>query len=270
LPLRQALVSFRAVSMARVIPPFVLCVAAALTACAADKGTSGQADARKRGRVGERTDPTGRAAPGAVAGGRPRAPDAADERPVVLFLGTSLTAGLGLDPDEAYPARVQEKVDSAGLPWRVVNGGVSGETSAGALRRLEWILGPSVKVLVVETGANDGLRGLDVDSTRANLEAIVARARAAVPGVRIIVASMEAPPNLGATYTARFRAIFRDVARRQRLVLVPFILDGVGGVDSLNQGDGIHPNVVGARLVAANVWRVLEPVLRAEGTGGRR
>ena len=191
--------------------------------------------------------------------------DSADDRPVVLILGTSLTAGLGLDPDEAYPARLQELVDSAGLRWRVVNGGVSGETSAGALRRLQWILQPNVRVLVVETGANDGLRGLDPDSTRANLEAIVRRARAFDPGIRIVLAGMEAPPNLGAAYTARFRGIYRDLARRERLALIPFLLEGVGGVDSLNQEDGIHPNEVGARVVAANVWRVLEQVLRTSG-----
>jgi acyl-CoA thioesterase-1 len=145
---------------------------------------------------------------------------------------------------------------------------VSGETSAGALRRLEWILQPNVKVLVVETGANDGLRGLDPDSTRANLEAIVRRARAADPGIRIVLAGMEAPPNLGAAYTARFRGIYRDLARRERLALIPFILEGVGGVDSLNQGDGIHPNEAGARIVAGSVWRVLEVVLN--GAPGHR
>jgi len=191
---------------------------------------------------------------------------AAGDRPAILFLGTSLTAGLGLDPDQAYAALIQRKLDSAGLRWRAINGGVSGETSAGALRRLDWILHPDVRVLVVETGANDGLRGLDVDSTRANIDGIVRRARAEVPGIRIVLAGMEAPPNLGATYTTRFRALFRDLARRERLPFIPFLLAGVGGVDSLNQGDGIHPNVKGERIVAANVWRVLEPVLRAAGT----
>jgi len=193
----------------------------------------------------------------------PPGSDSADARPVVLFLGTSLTAGLGVDPAEAYPALVQERLDSAGLRWRAVNAGVSGETSAGALRRLAWVLGPNVRVLVVETGANDGLRGLEVDSTRANIEAVITGARSQVPGVRVVLAGMEAPPNLGADYTSRFRAIFRDVARRERLPLIPFILDGVGGVDSLNQADGIHPTAAGHEIVAANVWRVLEPVLRS-------
>ncbi|HVO33992.1 MAG TPA: arylesterase [Gemmatimonadales bacterium] len=179
-----------------------------------------------------------------------------------MFLGTSLTAGLGLDPSQAFPALIQRRLDSLRLPWRAVNAGVSGETSAGARRRLDWVLKDAPAILVLETGANDGLRGLDVDTTRANLEAIVRRARARVPGIRIVLAGMEAPPNFGASYTARFRAIFREVAAREHLALIPFLLAGVGGVDSLNQGDGIHPNVAGERIVAANVWRVLEPLVR--------
>jgi len=228
---------------------------------------------RPAGASAGRTARDARTAPGLASGDRsfPGAPEAAAspgsaagaaDRLAILFLGTSLTAGLGLDPDQAYPALIQRKLDSAGLRWRAINGGVSGETSAGALRRLDWILHPDARVLVVETGANDGLRGLDVDSTRANLEAIVRQARAAVPGIRIVLAGMEAPPNLGATYTSRFRAVFRDLARRERLAFIPFILAGVGGVDSLNQGDGIHPNVRGERIVAANVWRVIETVIR--------
>ena len=184
---------------------------------------------------------------------------------LIVFLGTSLTAGLGLDASQAFPALIQRKLDAEHLRWRAVNAGVSGETSAGALRRLDWVLKDAPAILVVETGANDGLRGLDVDTTRANLEAIVRRARAAVPGIRIVLAGMEAPPNLGARYTARFRAIFREVATREHLALIPFLLTGVGGVDSLNQGDGIHPNVAGERIVAANVWRVLEPLVRGSG-----
>ena len=184
----------------------------------------------------------------------------------ILFLGTSLTAGLGLEASQAFPALIQRKLDAGHLRWRAVNAGVSGETSAGALRRLDWVLRDAPAILVVETGANDGLRGLDVDTTRANLESLVRRARAAVPGIRIVLAGMEAPPNLGARYTARFRAIFREVATREHLALIPFLLTGVGGVDSLNQGDGIHPNVAGERVVADNVWRVLEPLVRGKGT----
>jgi acyl-CoA thioesterase I len=263
--------------MRRILPRSALVVAALLAACTADQRASGRAGERPGAPADGRTSGPADERPGAPAddrtrgpAGRRTAPDASDGRPVVLILGTSLTAGLGLDPDEAYPARVQELADRAGLQWRIVNGGVSGETSAGAVRRLGWILQPYVKVLVVETGANDGLRGLDPDSTRANLETIVRRARAAAPDLRIVLAGMEAPPNLGAAYTARFRALFRDVARRERLALIPFILQGVGGVDSLNQGDGIHPNAAGARIVAANVWKVLEPELQAAAQAYQR
>lgn len=180
----------------------------------------------------------------------------------IVFLGTSLTAGLGLDPSQAFPALVQARLDSLHLAWRAVNAGVSGETSAGALRRVDWVLRDAPAILVLETGANDGLRGLDPDTTRANLESIVRSARARVPGIRIVLAGMEAPPNMGARYTARFRAIYRDVASRERLVLIPFLLAGVGGVDSLNQEDGIHPNAAGERIVAATVWRALGPLVR--------
>jgi len=186
----------------------------------------------------------------------------------VVFLGTSLTAGLGLDPDQAYPAVIQRRLDSLKLPWRAVNAGVSGETSAGALRRLDWVLREKPAILVVETGANDMLRGEDLDSTRANLEAIVRGARAADPGVTIVLAGMEAAPNLGPRYAARFRDLFRELAAREHLPLIPFLLQGVGGVDSLNQADGIHPTAAGARIVADNVWRVVGPLVTA-GTGAR-
>ena len=139
-----------------------------------------------------------------------------DPRPVLLFLGTSLTAGLGVDQDSAYPALIQRRIDSLGLAWQVINGGLSGETSAGALRRLEWLLNGPVRVLVIETGANDGLRGLDVDSTRANIDAIVARARRHDSTMTIVLTGMEAPPNLGQAFTGRFRALYRDMARRER------------------------------------------------------
>ncbi len=179
----------------------------------------------------------------------------------IVFLGTSLTAGLGLDPDSAYPALIQRKVDSAGLRYTVVNAGQSGESSAGALRRVDWILRQRPAVLVIETGANDGLRGQEPDSTRANIQAMVDRARTQSPGTRIVLAPMEAMPNLGQDYVRRFRAIFPAVAEANGITLLPFILEGVGGVDSLNQQDGIHPNEAGARLVAGNVWRGLGPVL---------
>lgn len=189
------------------------------------------------------------------------AASAADDRRVVLFVGTSLTAGLGVDPSEAYPARIQAKIDSAGLPYRVVNAGVSGETSAGARRRADWLFRQPVAVLVLETGANDGLRGLDPDSLRANIQAIIDRARALDPAPRIVLVGMEAPPNLGAAYTSRFRAVYPELARRNDAALVPFLLDGIAGVDTLNQADGIHPTASGHRLMAEVVWRVVRPVL---------
>lgn len=184
---------------------------------------------------------------------------------LIVFLGTSLTAGLGLDPDQAYPAVIQRKLDSLKLPWRAVNAGVSGETSAGALRRLDWLLRDPPAILVVETGANDMLRGVNLDSTQANLSAFVRRARRADPGVTIVLAGMEAAPNLGPRYAAQFRALYRDLAAQEHLALIPFLLEGVGGVDSLNQADGIHPTAAGDRIVADNVWRVLGPLL-TEGT----
>jgi acyl-CoA thioesterase-1 len=179
-----------------------------------------------------------------------------------LFLGTSLTAGLGLGETEAYPALIQEKIDSAGLALRVINAGVSGETSAGGLRRLEWLLQQPIGVLVLELGANDALRGQNLAATRANLEAIIDRTRADHPGVRIVVAGMQAPPNLGSEYTRSFREMFPDLARRNHAALIPFLLEGVAAVPQLNQADGMHPNEEGERIVAENVWRVLEPVLR--------
>jgi acyl-CoA thioesterase-1 len=187
---------------------------------------------------------------------------AADGRPTLLIVGTSLTAGLGLDPESAYPAVLQRKVDSAGIRLRVVNAGFSGETSAGALRRLEWLLRDTASVVMIETGANDGLRGQDVDSTRATLRAIVRRVKAVQPGAKILLAQMESPPNLGERYTTAFRAMFPTVAREEGIFLVPFLLDGVAGEADMNQGDGIHPNEKGARIVAENVFRAILPVLR--------
>ena len=180
----------------------------------------------------------------------------------MLFFGTSLTAGLGLEPEEAFPALIQAKLDSAGLAFRAVNAGVSGETSAAGLRRIDWLLSQPVAVLVLELGANDALRGQDLAAAGANLQAIIDRTRARHPDVRIVIAGMEAPPNLGSRYTAAFRQMFVDLARRNDAALIPFLLEGVAGVPELNQGDGIHPNAEGARIMAENVWKVLEPVLR--------
>lgn len=185
-----------------------------------------------------------------------------DGRVRVLFVGTSLTAGLGIDPDSSYPALIQQMADSGGLAVQVVNAGLSGETSAGALRRVDWLLRDRADVVVIETGANDGLRGLEPDTTAANIVGIVAKVRAANPRVRILLAQMEAPPNLGQSYTRRFHDLFLTVAADHAVTLIPFLLDGVAGVPSLNQPDGIHPTEAGARIAARNVWRTLAPVLR--------
>jgi acyl-CoA thioesterase-1 len=183
-------------------------------------------------------------------------------RPVILFVGTSLTAGYGLDPDEAYPARLQEKIEAAGLDFRVVNAGVSGETSAGARRRIDWLMDAQpIAVLVVETGGNDGLRGIDPDDARANIQAVFDRARQQEPPPALVLIGMAAPPNLGSRYTQRFREIYPELARTNGAVLVPFLLEGVAGIPRLNQPDGIHPTGEGQRLVADVVWKHLQPML---------
>ena len=187
------------------------------------------------------------------------------ERGRVVFLGTSLTAGLGLDPAKAYPALIQAKIDSAGLPYTAVNAGVSGETSAGALRRIDWLLQQPVAVLVIETGANDALRGLNVDTMSANIQAVIDHARKLNPPPAIVLVGMRAPPNMGLDYVRRFRAAFPALAEKNEIPLVPFLLDGVAGRPSLNQGDMIHPTAQGQRIMAETVWRVVGPVLRGEG-----
>lgn len=192
----------------------------------------------------------------------PAIPNPPADAPSIVFLGTSLTAGLGLDPDSAFPALLQRKLDSVGLKYSVVNAGESGESSAGAVRRIDWILRQPPAMLVIETGANDGLRGQDPDSIRGNIQAMIERIRARAPETRIVLVGMEALPNLGQDYVRRFRAIYPAVARANAVPLIPFLLAGVAGVDSLNQQDGIHPNAKGERIVAENVWKVLRPMLR--------
>lgn len=184
-----------------------------------------------------------------------------DERPVVLILGTSLTAGLGVDPADAYPALLQRKIDSAGYDYQVRNAGVSGETSAGALQRINWVLRDNPAILVVETGANDGLRGLPVTALGENLDSILSLAERHRPPPRLMVVGMEAPPNLGGAYTTAFRRVFRDVAAAHDAVYVPFLLLRVAGVPSLNTADGIHPNERGHERMAETVWLQLEDML---------
>lgn len=204
----------------------------------------------------------------ACTGDAPRAeasaaPTTSADRGRVVFLGTSLTAGYGVGEEKAFPARLQAKIDAAGLPFTVVNAGVSGETSAGGLRRIEWVLQQPVDVLVVELGANDGLRGLPVDAMEQNLDSLLTAARARYPDVSLVLLGMEAPPNLGPAYASAFRRVFRDLAARHDAALVPFLLDGVAAVPSLNQADGIHPNEEGHERVADVVWPSLERVLEA-------
>ena len=191
-------------------------------------------------------------------------PPAAGERGRIVFLGTSLTAGLGLDPDQAFPALIQRKLDAEGLRFEAVNAGVSGETSAGARRRVDWLLRQPVAVLVIETGANDGLRGLEVDSLRANIQAIIDQAGRQTPKPTIVLLGMRAPPNLGAGYSRSFDRVYTELAKENDVPLVPFLLEGVAGRPSLNQADMIHPTADGQRRMAETVWAVLEPALRGD------
>jgi acyl-CoA thioesterase-1 len=184
-------------------------------------------------------------------------------RPRVVVLGDSLGAGFGLLSEQAFPAILQQRIVEAGYDFEVVNASVSGDTTAGGLRRLEWALDGDVRVLIVALGGNDGLRGLSVEDMGRNLREMVRRARARQ--VAVVLAGMEAPPNYGAGYTARFRQVYQDVAREERLVFVPFLLAGVAGNPDLNQPDGIHPNAAGARRVADTVWSALQPMLDAAG-----
>jgi acyl-CoA thioesterase-1 len=182
---------------------------------------------------------------------------------VVMFLGTSLTDGYGLEREDAYPARLQEKVDSAGLDWEVVNAGLSGEKSAAALQRVRsWLIRQPFDILVVETGANDMLQGANVDTMRANIQSIIDTVQSARPDARIVLVGMMAAPNLGPRYVEQFNGAFPALARENGLTFIPFLLDGVAGQGPLNLADGIHPNEDGHRVIAAHVWRTLEPLLR--------
>ena len=182
---------------------------------------------------------------------------------VILFLGDSITAGNGLELSQAFPALIQEKINARGWRFRVVNAGQSGDTSAGALDRLDWLLKNRVEVLVLELGGNDGLRGLPAESTRKNLQSIIDRTKAKYPEAKIIIAGMKVPPNMGREYGDKFEAVFADLAKKNKAPLIPFVLEGVGGVPALNLPDGIHPTAKGQQIVAANVWKTLEPVLRS-------
>ena len=186
---------------------------------------------------------------------------AAAENKTLVFFGDSLTAGLGVDPDEAYPAVIQRKLEAAGRPWRVVNAGLSGETTSGGLRRLDWVLRQPVDIFVLALGGNDGLRGIPPEISRANLAAMIKRIQKQSPNVRVVLAGMQMPANMGTDYTKPFAAMYPEVARETGVTLIPFLLEGVGGVPNLNQADGIHPNPEGHKIVAETVWRALQPLL---------
>jgi acyl-CoA thioesterase I len=185
----------------------------------------------------------------------------AAQNKTILFFGDSITAGYGLDPDDAFPAVIQQKVDSLGLSYRVINAGLSGETSAGGLRRVDWVLQQHVDVFVLELGGNDGLRGIDPASTKENLQGIIDKVNQTYPDVTIVLTGMEAPPNMGQNYTDRFRSIYDELADENGLLYLPFILEGVAGDPELNLPDGIHPTEEGHKILARNVWKVLEPLL---------
>lgn len=180
----------------------------------------------------------------------------------ILFFGDSITAGYGLSMEDAYPAHVQTYLGKKGLDVKVVNAGLSGETSAGGLSRIDWVLRQPIDVFVLELGANDGLRGLPLDQTRANLQAIIDKVRAKNNDVKIVLAGMMVPPNLGKEYTSEFKNIFPDLAKRNNATLIPFLLEGVAGDDKLNIADGIHPNVEGHKIVARTVVSIIEPLLK--------
>lgn len=182
----------------------------------------------------------------------------------ILFFGTSLTAGYGLDPTEAYPALIQNRIDSLKMPYKVINGGLSGETSAAGKSRISWLLKQPIDVFVLELGANDGLRGLPVAQTTKNLQSIIDSVRLKYPEVKMVMAGMQVPPNMGAQYAEDFKNIFPSLARKNDMALVPFLLDKVGGVPKLNQEDGIHPTAEGDKILAENVWAVLKDVLVAK------
>lgn len=179
----------------------------------------------------------------------------------ILFFGDSITAGLGVDKSQAFPALIQDRIDSLGLNYEVINGGLSGETSAGGLRRIDWTLQRDIDIMILELGGNDGLRGIDLNSTKANLQQIINKVKAKNPDTEIILAGMQVPPNLGQDYTKQFETIYPELAEENDLPLIPMIMDKVGGDEELMQSDGLHPTPEGHKVIADTVWEILRPVL---------
>ena len=184
------------------------------------------------------------------------------EKRTILIFGDSITAGYGIEPNNAFPAIIQNKIDSLGMGHEVINGGLSGETSAGGLRRINWVLQRKVDIMILELGGNDGLRGIDLSSTKDNLQQIIDRALANNPEMEILIAGMQVPPNLGIEYTREFQNIYPDLAKNNDLELIPLILDKVGGRDEYMQPDQIHPNIAGHKIVANIVWEYINPLLK--------
>jgi acyl-CoA thioesterase I len=184
-----------------------------------------------------------------------------ESRKNIVFFGNSITAGYGVDPSDAFPALIQAKLDSLKLPYQVINAGLSGETSAGGNTRIDWVLRQPLSVFILELGGNDGLRGIPLSETSGNLQVIIDKVKEKYPAAKIILAGMQIPPNMGEKYASGFRNLFLQLAARNKIFLIPFLLEGVGGVPLLNQPDGIHPNVRGHKIVAENVWKVLRPML---------
>jgi acyl-CoA thioesterase I len=187
----------------------------------------------------------------------------ADNEPVnILFFGDSITAGYGIDQAQAFPALIQEKLDSLHWNARAINAGLSGETSSGGLRRIDWLLRQRIDIMVLELGGNDGLRGIDLNLTRSNLQEIIDKTRSVYPSAEIVIAGMQVPPNLGQDYTDQFRTMFFDLAEKNNVKLIPFILEDVAGIPELNLPDGIHPTPEGHKIMAETVWNVIRPVVR--------
>lgn len=248
-------------SFSRVRLAACLAVALTIVACGSTDGTSDHRRADRPAAVATASRPSISHQTAAANQGDPR----------IVVLGDSLTAGLGLPLEDAYPAVLQRRLDDKGLKYQVINAGVSGDTTAAGLSRLDWALEGDVRVLILVLGANDGLRGLPVSQLKDNLARIIERAQAR--GVTVVLAGMEAPPNWGDEYTKAFHGVYPALASQYHLSLVPFLLEGVAGIDRLNQRDGIHPTVEGDRIVADTVWSVLEPIverqaIRREGRPG--
>lgn len=192
----------------------------------------------------------------------------------ILFLGNSLSAGYGLDPSQAFPAVIQQKIDSLRWSYKVINAGLTGDTSAGGLRRIDWLLRQQIDILVLELGGNDGLRGIPLAETRKNLQAIVDKAKKKYPNTRVLIAGMQVPPNMGERYSKAFQSLFTELAKKNKAKLVPFLLEGVGGIAELNLPDRIHPTAKGHQIVAENVWQELKPMLvdlnKSQGKNGEK